>query len=446
MRLRRFLAFFSVLTLVTLVAACGGDDSGSENASSDTSSGDNSDGSEPISDGGFDIDVGTVGADADLSNEEVIANIQDFWGERAGDVGVNFERIPDDRIASVPGDTEAPICGGVPIAAEDVAMNAFAAPCPEGLTVAWDPALIDDTITDLFGEAGPAVVFAHEFGHVMQFQSGILDITGQGIGDPPSVLTENQADCFSGAWVAQQVEDAWGPFADPGALDKAIGAMIFVRDTPGSDPGDALAHGSGFDRVRAFQDGVDQDIEYCFNYVNDPPFIDELPFTNGDDVANNGNLPFDEVTDLVIQDLDDFFSANVDSFEGPGDPFDVIPQDELEQLHAEIGDGSVATLFGMLWAEQAQAAAGDDLDGEGPLLQRSCLVGAWLGDILTDQQDGTVDRASGVSLSPGDLDEVIITFLKLTDEAMAQGGVAFEAIGDMRTGVFGGIDDCDLGE
>jgi len=445
---RRFLAFLTVLAMVTVVAACGGDDGGStDNASDDSnSSDDRDDGSEPISDGGFDIDVGTAGADVDLTTEEVIANIQDYWEENAGDVGVDYERIPDERIASVPGDREPPLCGGVAIAAQDVSMNAFAAPCPEGLTVAWDPALIDDTITDLFGEAGPAVVFAHEFGHVMQFQAGILDDTGQGIGDPPSVITENQADCLSGAWVAQQVDDGYGPFADPGALDMAIGAMIYVRDTPGSDPGGALAHGSGFDRVRAFQDGVNQGIEYCFNYIDDPPFIDELPFTNEDDFANQGNLPFDEVTELVIQDLDDFFGENVDGFESPGDPFDVIPQDELEQLHADIGDGAVATLFGMLWAERAQAAAGDDLDGEGPLLQRSCLVGAWLGDILLDQQDGQVDRESGVQLSPGDLDETIITFLKLTQDAMTEGGVAFEAIGDMRTGVFGGLDDCRLGE
>ena len=102
-------------------------------------------------------------------------------------------------------------------------------------------------------------------------------------------------------------------------------------------------------------------------------------------------------------------------------PSTLIPQDELEQLHADIGDGAVATVFGMLWAERAQAAAGDDLDGEGPLLQRSCLVGAWLGDILRDQQDGQVDRESGVQLSPGDLDETIITFLKLTEEAMERG-------------------------
>jgi hypothetical protein len=446
---RRFLALLLAMMLLATAAACGGDDGGGDDSSSSANSDDDSDGDieSMDSDGGFDVDVGEFedDEDEDLSNEDLIEVVQDFWEDRGGDIDLDFERIPDERIAAIPGDDDPPICGGQPIPAEAVAMNAFAAPCPEGLTVAWDPELIDGSLTDLFGQAGPAVVFAHEFGHVVQFQSGVLDITGQGIGDPPSVLVENQADCYAGAWVQEQVEEEFGPFGDASALDNSLGAMIFVRDQPGSDPGAELAHGNGFDRVRAFQDGVDRGVEYCHGYEDDPPFISELPF-EGDDVANQGNLPFEDVTELVIEDLDDFFGDNVDDFDSPGDPFDFVPQDDLEELHGEIGDGAVATVFGMIWAQNAQQAAGDDLDGEGPLLQRACLVGAWLGDILRDQQDGTADRPSGVQLSPGDLDETIITFLKLTDEAMSGGGVAFEAIGDMRQGVFGGLDDCRLGE
>ena len=442
--MRRFLALLTVLALVTVVAGCGGDDGSSENAddgasnSSDDSDGDGDSGSSSP----LDLDFGGAD-DEELTNEDVIEVIQEFWEDQAADFNSDYERIPDERIGAVPGD-QTLVCQGFDIRPEDVTMNAFAAPCPEGLTVAWDPALIDDTLTDLFGGAGPAVVFAHEWGHIMQFQSGVLDITGQGIGDPPSVLTENQADCLSGAWVAEQVDEGFGPFSDPSALDNSIGAMILVRDQPGSDPQGELAHGSGFDRVRAFQDGYEGGVDYCYGYIEDPPFIDELPFTE-QDAANQGNLPFDEVTELVIQDLDDFFSENVDGFDGPDDPFDTVPADELEALHAEVGDGAVATVFGMLWAERAQAAAGDDLDGEGPLLQRSCIVGAWLGDILRDQRTGEVDRESGVSLSPGDLDETIITFLKLTEDAMAGSGVAFEAIADMRLGVFNGLEGCRLG-
>jgi hypothetical protein len=313
--------------------------------------------------------------------------------------------------------------------------------------VTWDPALIDDHLAELYGQAGPAVVFAHEFGHIIQYQSGILDPTGQGIGDPPSVITENQADCFAGAWVAQQVDDGFGPFADESALDGSIGAMIEVRDPAGVDPGDPLAHGNGFDRVRAFQDGVDHGIEYCYGYVGDnPPDITELPFTEGD-LETQGNLEFDEVTDLVIEDLDFFFEENVDDFDSPGDPFDFVPEDDLRDLHGEIGDGSVATVFGMIWAQAAQEAAGDQVDGQSALLQRSCLVGSWLGDIIDDQEAGTSDqRPDGAELSPGDLDEAIITFLKLIQEAETGGGVAFEAVSAMRIGVFGDIDDCRLGD
>ncbi len=441
--MRRFLSLLVALALVTVTAGCGGGGGGSAEDFGRGPSEDGGDDGGSGSSGAFDLDFGGAD-DEDLSNRDLIEVIQQFWEDGAAAVGFPYDRLSDERIAGIPGDPP-PNCQGFEIRPEDVAMNAFAAPCPEGLTVAWDPGLIDGTLTDLFGGAGPAVVFAHEWGHVVQFQSGILDITGQGIGDPPSVLTENQADCFSGAWVAEQVDDGFGPFTDPSALDNSIGAMIFVRDQPGSDPQGELAHGSGFDRVRAFQDGFEGGIEYCFGYLEDPPFIDELPFTE-QDAANQGNLPFADVTDLVVEDLEDYFSANVDGFEGPGDPFDTVPADELDALHAEVGDGAVATVFGMLWAERAQAAAGDDLDGEGPLLQRSCLVGSWLGDILRDQRDGQVDRESGVSLSPGDLDETIITFLKLTEDAMAGSGVAFEAIADMRLGVFGGIEDCRLGE
>lgn len=441
--MRRFLALLMVLALVAVATGCGGDDGGSENADDSASaSNDDEDGSSGSA-SLFDLDFGGAD-DEDLTNEDVIEVVQEFWEDNGEDFNTDYERLPDERIGAVPGD-QTLVCQGFDIQPSDVAMNAFVAPCPEGLTVAWDPELIDGTLTDLFGGAGPAVVFAHEWGHVLQFQSGILDITGQGIGDPPTVLTENQADCLSGAWVAEQVDEGFGPFSDPSALDNAIGAMIFVRDQPGSDPESALAHGSGFDRVRAFQDGFEGGVEYCYTYIEDPPFIDQTLFSEAD-LATGGNLPFDEVTELVIQDLEDFFSENVDDFEGPGDPFDTVPADELEALHAEVGDGAVATVFGMLWAERAQAAAGDDLSGEGPLLQRSCIVGAWLGDILRDQRDGEIERDSGVSLSPGDLDETIITFLKLTEDAMAGSGVAFEAIADMRLGVFGGLEDCRLGE
>jgi hypothetical protein len=47
-------------------------------------------------------------------------------------------------------------------------------------------------------------------------------------------------------------------------------------------------------------------------------------------------------------------------------------------------------------------------------------------------------------MSPGDLDEAITTLVELAENEMAEGGVAFEAVFDMRQGVFGTLDDCRL--
>jgi Putative neutral zinc metallopeptidase len=450
--------FGLLLVLVLVAAACGGGDD-SDSSGSRSSRNDNDDDT-TVEGGGLDLDFGDVGQDVELSNEEVIEVVQQYWEEHAPEAGFEFERLPDERISAVPSDdgSPPPSCDGFTLTPADVEQNAFAAPCSEGLTVAWDPNLVDVTLTDLFGETGPAVVFAHEFGHVVQFESGVLDPSGQGIGEPPTVLTENQADCYAGAWVAQQREDGYGPFAGAGSLDDAIGALIFVRDPVGSDPNDPSAHGSGFDRVRAFQDGINQGPGFCATYIDDPPFIEELPFNDQTDAANQGNLPFDDqgenvgVVSLVEQDLDEFWGNTVDGFERPDDPFDDVPEDELRQLHQDIGDGAVATVFGLLWAERAQEALGADVDGEDALVQRSCMVGAWLGDILRDQRDGTVDRESGASLSPGDLDETIITFIQLTEQAMDDPGTAFEAVRNMRSGVAGalgggggaGLGNCDL--
>jgi hypothetical protein len=55
-----------------------------------------------------------------------------------------------------------------------------------------------------------------------------------------------------------------------------------------------------------------------------------------------------------------------------------------------------------------------------------------------------VDRPSQASLSPGDLDEAIITLLRVSEDAMSEAGVAFEVALTMRQGVFGNIEDCRL--
>ena len=452
--MRRLLALLTALALLTVVA-CGGDDGDGESADQPSSSS-----RSDVEDDGEDEDDEDDGTISDGSSTSTsatsatratsprrrptrryIEEIQGFWEERAERIGVDYEPLTDDRLGA-PQEEEV-ICYGEPLPEDFALNNAVAVGCPEGTAVVWDPVWIDEFLVGIGGPAAPPAVLAHEFGHVLQYQFGAVNPDGTINED--SVLIETQADCFAGAFVDQATEDGYGPFADPMSLESSLAISLEIADPVGNDPNAEGAHGSGFDRVRSFQDGYEGGVEYCYGYLEDPPFIFELPFTE-EEFENQGNLPFDEVTDLVVEDLDDYFQDEVEGFDGPSDPFDVIPEDELEALHAQVGDGAVATVFGMLWAERAQEAADEDVDGEGPLLQRACLLGSWLGDIIRDQRDGEVERESGVSLSPGDLDETIQTFLNLSAEAMSTPGVAFEAIADMRLGVFGGFEDCRLGE
>jgi predicted metalloprotease len=68
------------------------------------------------------------------------------------------------------------------------------------------------------------------------------------------VTKELQADCFAGAWAKHAKDDKVFDVSSAD-LDKALAGILDVRDTPGMSNMDPTAHGNGFDRLSAFQDG-----------------------------------------------------------------------------------------------------------------------------------------------------------------------------------------------
>ncbi len=125
----------------------------------------------------------------------------------------------------------------------------------------------------LANELGPSiltVVLAHEFGHAIQARAGELD---QGL---PTIATEQQADCFAGAWVARAVRgEADGVAFTDADVRIGLSGMIAVRDPIGTDQLDAGGHGSAFDRVGAFQVGFVEGPARCAGLLDDPlPLVD----------------------------------------------------------------------------------------------------------------------------------------------------------------------------
>jgi hypothetical protein len=91
-------------------------------------------------------------------------------------------------------------------------------------------------------------------------------------------------------------------------LDKAMAGILELRDSPGTSNVDPSAHGSGFDRVSAFQDGFDNGLTKCKDYRDDEPMVLELLFNDEQDAASGGDTPYDSIVNGVPYDLEDYWT------------------------------------------------------------------------------------------------------------------------------------------
>jgi predicted metalloprotease len=409
------------------------------------------------------------------SLQVAIADIQQFWAETFPAVyGAAYEPVPDDRIFAVSPGVPFPPCGDSQ-SYEDVINNAFY--CTNN-TVVYDDATLFPQLYEDYGGFALAMVLAHEWGHAVQDRAGFFR-------DPiPTVVTETQADCFAGSWT-RYVDDGHGRTAiSPGALDSAMTAMFQFRDDPGTDPGLEGAHGSLFDRAAAFQQGFDGGAQLCATYIATPPPIVEVPFADEQDAASGGNLPPDELINVIIEVLDAFYTQaepnypaltadHVRSYDSTG-PKRQLPscgrkklkraalKDQVFYCHAKgyvafdlpfvtkvydnIGDMGVATLFAGAWAtyvETLQHFPGVAKHSDNAVLGADCYTGGFAaalnaGSLTSPTLDGNV------TLSAGDLDETVLAFIVSASTSGAGSGadVTFARLRAFRDGFFNGFGGC----
>ena len=120
------------------------------------------------------------------------------------------------------------------------------------------------------GQFAQAYVIAHEVGHHVQNQLGIMEKAdalrargGESQGNAVSVRVELQADCFAGVWAARsQQENGWR--MDPGDIEEALNAASQIGDdtlqkkSQGQVVPETFTHGSSAQRVSWFKRGVDK--------------------------------------------------------------------------------------------------------------------------------------------------------------------------------------------
>ena len=401
-------------------------------------------------------------------------DIEGYWAEQYPLVYVKpFQPLEGAIYAIYPTRTDPPSdCDGKAISYDRVHGNAFYTDC--GDLVAYDDSELLPQLVGVLGQAAVGVVLAHEFGHAVQKRAGIFQL------NLPTVATEQQADCFAGAWAAHVArgESDLLRFTDADVRSGLI-AMIQVADPVGIDVNvDADAHGTAFDRVGAFQEGFINGARRCVGFVDDPPPLINLTFLNATDASTGGNLPFGDIQALIPASLDKYWSqqlaaVNV-SFTTPGvQPFPaagpyptcdgfsgrdfpnsafycastntIVYDDDLaRKFYDQLGDFSIGYLISDAYSEAVQLALKSSLKGEDRALLDDCLTGSWVLHIIP-RPDGTqIDDTQPIVLSPGDLDEAVTTAVKIGDNTADTNviGSAFEKIASFRSGVLGGLDTC----
>jgi predicted metalloprotease len=415
----------------------------------------------------------------------VMTDLQNWWSEEYPAIyrepyrrleGAVYAAYPD-RPDDIPG------CGSPSTTYQEV-QQYVAFYCGVGDFMVYDDS-DDGLLAELARDYGPGTigtVFAHEFGHAIQLRSGTLDRS------LATILTEQQSDCFAGAWTGRVARGESPTIRyDDDDVRAGLIAMTKVSDPVGVDQFVEGGHGSGFDRVGAFQVGFTEGPARCAEILDNPLPLVPNRFTSVDDQNSLGNAPFGygstdllgflprdlnlywdtqlaaevpamgplrlsvvrTATDVTCADLRGDLTRGAALCPATGEV--LVDEQAALDLYRSHGDFAVGYLIGLAWSEAVQEALGSTLTGEARALLNDCLTGGWVQTMIpVDTPTGLVDlprpRAEGrtSSASAGDLDEAIQTVLLVADGGKDDNvvGNAFEKIAALRTGVIGGTDAC----
>lgn len=335
-------------------------------------------------------------------------------------------------------------------------------------TIVWDRGELLPTMEKEIGEISAPTVLAHEMGHLVQARLGVPRSS--------TLLLEQQADCYAGAywrWVADG-HSTYFDFSEGAGMRQVMAAMMWVGDPIGLSSDNSGAHGSAFDRTFAASLGFANGAKRC-NAITQQEVNKRIQQTGFTQLPTKfGNI---EVTDKLITQvaatLDEYFGQTVPGYAKPklqkysGDappacdgttpqaPVDYCPATKtvnynLEQLQKigtpptdwskSNGDFSAMMLVASRYALAAQATGGGTLTGNQAGLKALCYAGTWA-KWLKDPQG-----PDKLKLSPNDLNkavyEVVTSPLPAGDVNSRNGTRVLDQVQALHIGVVYDIRRC----
>jgi len=410
---------------------------------------------------------GTDDGAVDQLARQAISDIEEYW-QRAYSESFGGEFRPVRELISWDADgfDDTEFCGDSTFGVINAGY------CFPDKNIGWDRGEFLPALAEEFGDVSALDVFGHEYGHAIQDQAGLVD------DDTPVLVSEQQADCFEGAylrWVAEGNSSRFTVSTGDG-LNNVLAAVIASRDPVLSEDDPMVGydeHGSAFERVSAFQLGftdgaaacasIDmreieqrrgdlpvllpedhtgelaiteksvQDVIAAMNTVFSPKNPPELSLEPADcpDARPSPPVSFCPATNTIAVDLPALAEM--------GSPGEV----DEEVTHAK-GDN---TAYSVLVSRYMQAIqhehGGVTLDNAQAALRTACLTGVATAEL---SKDSSTAGGNTITLTAGDVDEAVSGILTnglaasdVNGESVPSG---FSRIDAFRVGVLGDQERC----
>jgi len=408
----------------------------------------------------------TDGGRVDELAGSAVSDIEEFWAAHYAET-FDGRFTPVDELVSWDStdyDDDVEFCG------DSVLGLVNAGYCLDQNTIGWDRGELLPQLRDANGDMAVSMVLAHEYGHSVAHQAGLL--TDQ----TPTIVGEQQADCLAGVYMRSVAEGSSSRFtlSTGDGLNDLLAATIAFRDpllTESDGEAGEDEHGSAFERVSAFQFGFTDGAAACaaIDLQEITQRRGDLPVLLPDD--ETGELPVtkDSVTSIVDAMTVAFAPADPPRlvFAGSGCPdarsggpasycpaTNTITVDlpALEELGAQGVDGSGVLsgdngAYSVVVSRFMQAIqrerGGVALDDAKAALRTACLTGV----ATVKMTDGIATPAGDtIQLTAGDVDEavsgILVNGLAASDVNGESVPSGFSRIDAFRVGVLGDQDRC----